>query len=341
MIARLGGRRLVLVALLIAALLAGALTAAQIRAAQAQERRDAAEAVTAQQAAAEAEAEARRAAHLRDVAELWKLGVTDARAGVAHAETVLAASEGSVADEAVRDDLARSLAGTRAMLEISEPSLGELFDLRDAVTELTSTIAAVERAQADWQAEQDAAVAQPPATSAPAPARAAGAAPDCGGPDSYEPPEVSGPIFYTSSPTEAGDGSNGRVPRSQMTPLGWCVDSQGNSQWLRTDAAQALVAMNEAFRERFGENIAVDMSYRSYDDQVAMREAYGSMAAQPGTSNHGLGTAIDMWEWTAYSFGSKRYEWLLTNGPTYGWIAPDWARQNGSNPEYWHFEYTG
>ena len=33
--------------------------------------------------------------------------------------------------------------------------------------------------------------------------------------------------------------------------------------------------------------------------------------------------------------------WLVTHGPAYGWTSPSWAGRNGSNPEYWHFEYVG
>src|SRR5690606_17768614 len=110
---------------------------------------------------------------------------------------------------------------------------------------------------------------------------------------------------------------------------------------LRPDAADALIALNEEFRAVFGENIALDLSYRSLADQVAMREVYGSLAAEPGSSNHGLGTAVDVWEWRAYAFGSDRYRWLVENGPAYGWVAPEWARADGLNPEYWHFEYVG
>ncbi len=168
-----------------------------------------------------------------------------------------------------------------------------------------------------------------------------GAGPDCGGPESYEPPRNGEYTFYTSTPATSGDGTNGKIPRSQMAALSWCVDSQGNAQWFLPDAAAALTTLNAEFRKVFGENIAIDMSYRSYATQVEMREAYGSIAARPGTSNHGGGTAFDTWEWEAYSFGSARYEWLVANGPAYGWVAPGWARANGSNPEYWHFEYTG
>lgn len=182
----------------------------------------------------------------------------------------------------------------------------------------------------------------PVVPSAAPPARPAGAGPDCGGPDSFEPPVQDGrPIFYTSTPAASGDGSNGRVPASAMAPLAWCEDSQGNKQWLRAEAATALSRMNEDFRAEFGENIAVDLSYRSYDQQVAMRASYGSLAAKPGTSNHGRGTAIDTWEWAAYGFGAPRYDWLVLHAPEYGWVSPAWARADGSTPEYWHFEYTG
>ena len=288
------------------------------------------------------------------------------------ADATLADSLGRVADESVRDALGAAIDAVRTMLP--EPAGGSAAptatstggsatdaadlapsspeDLRDAVAAMTAATAAVTAAQLAWQAEQDALAAQQEAARQEAARResqepalggppSTGAGPDCGGPGSYEPPKNEGPTFYTSTPGTDGDGSNGRIPASQMTSLGWCTDSQGNQQWLRSDAAAALTRLNEAFRAEFSENIAVDLSYRSYEDQVEMREAYGSVAARPGTSNHGTGTAIDTWEWAAYSFGSARYEWLVTHGPEHGWVAPDWARQGGSNPEYWHFEFVG
>jgi hypothetical protein len=267
---------------------------------------------------------------------------------------VLADSQGSVADDGVRLALADAISAVRSALE-AEPG-------PDAVPQLTQVLDAMGLAQAEvttalaaWQAEQDAAAVQAAAEAERA-ARAdaarrdptstlggppsTGAGPDCGGPGSYEPPTNITPVFYTSTPHQTGDGTNGNVPAARMAPLSWCVDSQGNQQWLQTAAAAALTAMNEAFRAEFDENIAVDMSYRSYETQVEMRQALGTVAAKPGHSNHGLGLAFDTWEWQAYAFGSARYDWLVAHGPEYGWVAPDWARQNGSNPEYWHFEYV-
>ncbi|MDT0167407.1 M15 family metallopeptidase, partial [Actinotalea sp. AC32] len=295
----------------------------------------------------------------------------------AQATALLARTEGQVDDDAVRVAVADGAAALGALLAdrpaetsgdaAAGPSAGPssvAARITAAAADLRAATAALSDAHGTWLAEEEARAAEAAAAARaeeearaaaaaaaagaegdgsagrPAPSRAAGAGPDCGGPDSYEPPTGTA-TFYTSTPSETGDGSNGRLPRSAMSALGWCVDARGNAQWLRADAAAALTRLNEAFRAAFGENVAVDMSYRSYEDQVAMREHYGGVAARPGTSNHGWGTAFDTWEWSAYAFGSARYEWLVTNAPAYGWVAPSWARQGGSNPEYWHFEYVG
>lgn len=322
-----------------------------------------------------------RAGHEAAVAGLEEtlIAVAEQRAAAAQ---VLTESEGRVADDAVRGALTAALEtldaeverataaveaaraaapdpttpgpGTVEEVDAEAERLGasvaalptdELAVAAAALEEATTAVAA---AQAAWEEDEAARAAEeearaeqthpsglggPPST---------GAGPDCGGPESREPPKDDGsPVFYTSTPGTSGDGSNGRVPRSAMAPLAWCTDSQGNQQWLRADAAAALTRLNAEFRAEFGENVAIDLSYRSYADQVEMREWYGSVAAPPGTSNHGLGTAFDVWEWEAYAFGSARYRWLVEHAPRFGWVAPGWAREDGSNPEYWHFEYTG
>ncbi|WP_147794134.1 D-alanyl-D-alanine carboxypeptidase family protein [Cellulomonas sp. Y8] len=147
-------------------------------------------------------------------------------------------------------------------------------------------------------------------------------------------------LWVTSVPTADGDGSNGHMPASQMCQVPWGTDQLGFAQYLRCDAADALTALNEAFRARFGASIDLDLTYRSYDDQVAMKAAFGGLAAAPGTSSHGLGTALDVQEWVGtYGFGTARYDWLVANGPTYGWYAPARVRQGQPYAEYWHFEY--
>lgn len=151
-----------------------------------------------------------------------------------------------------------------------------------------------------------------------------------------------GPPFYTSPPTEGGDGSNGRLPESALTPTSWGRDSQGTRYYLRTDATAALERLNQAFRAEFGHDLDLDLTYRDYETQVAMREALGPIAAVPGTSRHGTGLALDVPELPCeYGWDTDQREWLVEHGPAYGWVSPRWARENGSNPEYWHYEFTG
>ncbi len=332
----------------VVALLAGMLTGLQIRAAQAQDRRDEIAAEEAEEAARIAEERVQTARVLAqdrldtldraDRVTAWTVAAQRAEAALAGADPVLGGSEGKVADDAVRYALATALDALRALLEADpdDPTAEETTAVAAATVVVVDATAAVTAAQAAWQAEQDAAAAA--AAAARDRSERSGAGADCGGTGSYE-PSKGGTVLHTSVPTEEGDGTNGNMPRSAMTALGWCTDAVGNQQWLRTDAAEALVRLNEAFRAQFGENIAIDLSYRSYADQVRARELFGRLAAQPGTSNHGTGTAFDTWEWAAYDFGSARYDWLVANGPTYGWYSP--AASDPGNPEYWHYEYRG
>ncbi len=127
--------------------------------------------------------------------------------------------------------------------------------------------------------------------------------------------------------------SNGRIPTSVLCAVPWAP-----GHMLRCDAALQLEALNEAYRGRFGTNIPITDSYRSYASQVAVRAAKPHLAAVPGTSNHGWGLALDLS--TPISGGrSAEYAWLRVNGPDYGWDNPAWARLDGSKPEPWHFEF--
>jgi hypothetical protein len=131
-------------------------------------------------------------------------------------------------------------------------------------------------------------------------------------------------------------GRNGRLDPATLCRVSWT-----SSVLLRCDAQRALERLNTAYWGRFGRSIAVGYGYRTYSTQVYLRMTLGTVAAVPGTSNHGWGLAIDTAEGAQNAFGSPSYEWLKANAPAYGWHAPRWAWQDGSNPEYWHFEYTG
>ena len=83
--------------------------------------------------------------------------------------------------------------------------------------------------------------------------------------------------------------TNGSVPLKVL-----CRVSFAPSNHLRCDAAEALTRLNAAYQAAFGRDLAISGSYRTLEEQISTRAAKGSMAAVPGTSNHGWGLAIDL-----------------------------------------------
>lgn len=123
---------------------------------------------------------------------------------------------------------------------------------------------------------------------------------------------------------------NGRIPSNALTDVG------GGHQ-LYGHAARAFKDMRAAAR-RDGINIRLTDSYRPYADQVAVarrkgiygvRQANGrlGLAARPGTSNHGLGSAVDV----NLAASSGASAWLRANASRYGY------RTIPREP--WHWEY--
>lgn len=73
-------------------------------------------------------------------------------------------------------------------------------------------------------------------------------------------------------------------------------------------------------------------SYRNYAGQVYFWDLYqsgkGNLAAQPGTSNHGWGVAVDLAEpWMR--------DWIDQHGARFGW------RKTEALSEWWHVSYVG
>ncbi|WP_440689239.1 M15 family metallopeptidase [Cellulomonas soli] len=257
----------------------------------------------------------------------------DLTAAVDQAQAVLVATEGQVGDDTVRQALADTLAAAQV------PG-ASVVAVQAQVGSVQAAEAAVTAAHTAWQAEQTAAAARAQASATDEPTTGtstggSGAAGSCT-------TTYTGPAFYTSVPSEGGDGSNGRLPASALSALSWTVDEHGTPFYLATAAAAALERLDGAFLAAFGHHLDVDLTYRDYATQVAMREALGSIAAVPGTSSHGTGLALDVPERPCeYGWDTVQRRWLVANGPSYGWVSPSWARQGGSNPEYWHYEYRG
>lgn len=80
-----------------------------------------------------------------------------------------------------------------------------------------------------------------------------------------------------------------------------------------------------------GINLAINNAYRSFEQQVDMARRFGlysqgGRAAQPGTSNHGLGQAIDL----NVKSNPGSVEWLKANAAKYGF--------KNIPREPWHWE---
>ncbi len=128
---------------------------------------------------------------------------------------------------------------------------------------------------------------------------------------------------------------NGAIPSENMCPL-WAAAGHR----MRADAAFGFNRMSEAYALHFGDPICVTDSYRDYAGQVAVHQSKPTLAAVPGTSNHGWGTATDLCG-GIQTFGSPQHEWMRANAPLYGFFHPGWAQQGGSRPEAWHWEFGG
>lgn len=154
---------------------------------------------------------------------------------------------------------------------------------------------------------------------------------------------VGGTVPYNSGSLRWGGHENGRIPDAALCPIPFAPGHR-----LECTAAAALVQLNEAYKAEHGRDLGLTSSYRDYAGQVYQRERWCSRgqcgnAAQPGTSNHGWGKAVDF-----AGFGSlgvytdPDYVWMASNGPRFGWVHPETMGPGGRGPhEPWHFEFRG
>lgn len=142
-----------------------------------------------------------------------------------------------------------------------------------------------------------------------------------------------------SSGVVGGDGAwggyeNGKIPMDQLCKVPFY------NTYLECNANSALVQLNTAYVAKFGVHVGPVGGYRDYAGQVQCQIEKGSLCATPGTSNHGWGLAADLDGGGIASFGTPQHNWMLAHAPDYGWDLPEWARQGGSKPEPWHWEYV-
>ncbi|WP_457083009.1 NlpC/P60 family protein [Modestobacter sp. SYSU DS0657] len=128
-----------------------------------------------------------------------------------------------------------------------------------------------------------------------------------------------------------GGFANGEIPRDQLCSIGY-------PHRLRCDAAAAYSAMSAAYQAAFGAPLCITDSYRSLGAQVDAHHRKPRITAIPGTSNHGWALAVDLCGGINV-FGTVQTAWMQANAGRWGWVHPDWAQADGSNPEPWHWEY--
>lgn len=112
---------------------------------------------------------------------------------------------------------------------------------------------------------------------------------------------------------------------------------------LRADAAGSADRLALAFGLHFGSWLRATDTYRSLAQQITVRQVKGTLAAIPGTSNHGWGIAVDFAS-GINTRGSAEHKWMQENAGRYGWRNPDWAtpgRPGFEKDEPWHWEFDG
>ncbi|WP_427893081.1 peptidoglycan DD-metalloendopeptidase family protein [Kribbella sp. GL6] len=140
------------------------------------------------------------------------------------------------------------------------------------------------------------------------------------------------PFLATGSASTGWGGySNGMIPAGKL-----CAIASGHM--LRCDAATAYLKLAAAYRAQFGKTLCITDSYRSYASQVSLYQRKPSLAALPGTSNHGWGVAVDLCGGID-KYGTPQYLWMKANAPAYGWVHPAWAEPGRNREEPWHWEF--
>ncbi|WP_245929962.1 D-alanyl-D-alanine carboxypeptidase family protein [Allonocardiopsis opalescens] len=129
---------------------------------------------------------------------------------------------------------------------------------------------------------------------------------------------------------EADQYPNGLIPSEYLCEL------HEEGELLRPDAAAAFIELNNEYLDHFGETICITDAYRPLSEQQSVFYSRPGFAAVPGTSNHGLGMALDLCG-GIQNFRSEQFNWLEEHGQRYGWIHPDWAKSNPFEPWHWEF----
>ena len=151
--------------------------------------------------------------------------------------------------------------------------------------------------------------------------------------------------------------ANGTIPQCALEKVG--------GYYLHPHAAYQFNLMQAAAR-RAGIRFTLSSGYRGFEKQRQIKLKYED-AAEPGTSSHGWGIAIDIAELVNTSYinyikaqitprpesrvdpriheiirrDNPIYIWLNNNAARYGFVNPDSFKDNAGGDESWHWEYRG
>lgn len=150
-----------------------------------------------------------------------------------------------------------------------------------------------------------------------------------------------GEYITTANLHRASTVSNGQIDTATLTEVpAYLRALHGNTdRYLNPVAAKQLIQMNAAYRAHFGTNITINEGYRTLATQHSYYATLGaSIAAKPGTSNHGMGLAIDISGKVTIG-GSQGSEWINSYSRAFGWDRP--AIFDRTTTEYWHVNFVG
>ena len=161
--------------------------------------------------------------------------------------------------------------------------------------------------------------------------------------------------YSTDSPSSIWVVVNKQRPLNPITYAPSDLTSVGNGQYMRLEAAQALVHLF-ADAKAAGYAIVPESGYRSYATQTSVYNSevnsFGQAkadteSARPGHSEHQTGWAVDLGSAGCYEdcFGKTQASvWLVANAYKYGFILRYPANKSditGYRNEPWHFRYIG
>ncbi len=133
---------------------------------------------------------------------------------------------------------------------------------------------------------------------------------------------------------DLSDQANGELDPDFLCPIPW-----EPSERLLCAAMGNFERLNEAYKDEFGTDLPILNGYRTLNEQYYVHSVSPSMTAIPGTSNHGLGQAIDF-DWDVFdAWTDPEVEWMIENGPDYGFRLPSALGPDTDRPEPWHYEF--